>query len=188
MQRLHQVLERSAADRSGRRVRRASQWDLEDYRAEYDRLNLELSKLRQQLTAFQDRDSQQVGVIKGELQKLAELILTSAQSKGASPEPERLELSAKRFGAPGFPQGEAHSVASECASAHPARSEIEAQCRNTGHRADPGGQFAPGSPCAGWPSGPGGGLGSFEPRIAGANNPPGGNGSHFGAEKRVRGR
>ena len=99
LQRLHQVLERSAADRSGRRVRRASQWDLEDYRAEYDRLNLELSKLRQQLTAFQDRDSQQVGVIKGELQKLAELILTSAQSKGASPEPERPELSAKRFGA-----------------------------------------------------------------------------------------
>jgi hypothetical protein len=98
LKRLHQVLERSAADRSGRRVRRASQWDLEDYRAEYDRLNLELSKLRQQLTAFQDRDSQQVGVIKGELQKLAELILTSAQSKGASPEPERPELSAKRFG------------------------------------------------------------------------------------------
>ena len=57
LQRLHQVLERSAADRSGRRVRRASQWDLEDYRAEYDRLNLELSKLRQQLVQFQDRDS-----------------------------------------------------------------------------------------------------------------------------------
>jgi hypothetical protein len=98
LQRLHQVLERSAADRSGRRVRRASQWDLEDYRAEYDRLNLELSKLRQQLTAFQDRDSQQVGVIKGELQKLAELILASAQSKDALPEPERPELSTKRFG------------------------------------------------------------------------------------------
>ena len=96
LQRLHQVLERSAADRSGRRVRRASQWDLEDYRAEYDRLNLELSKLRQQLTAFQDRDSQQVGVIKGELQKLAELILTSAQSKGASPDPDHSELPAKR--------------------------------------------------------------------------------------------
>ncbi len=98
LQRLHQVLERSAADRSGRRVRRASQWDLEDYRAEYDRLNLELSKLRQQLALFQDRDSQQVGVIKSELQKLAELILTSAQPKGASLEPERPEHSAKRFG------------------------------------------------------------------------------------------
>ncbi len=98
LQRLHQVLEKSAADRSGRRVRRASQWDLEDYKAEYDRLNLELSKLRQQLTAFQDRDSQQVGVIKGELQKLAELILASAQSKSAAQEAERSDLSAKRFG------------------------------------------------------------------------------------------
>ena len=98
LQRLHQVLEKSAADRSGRRVRKASQWDLEDYRAEYDRLNLELSKLRQQLVQFQDRDSQQVGVIKGELQKLAELILTSAQSKGGSPQPERFEPSVKRDG------------------------------------------------------------------------------------------
>ncbi len=98
LQRLHQVLEKSAADRSGRRVRRASQWDLEDYKAEYDRLNLELSKLRQQLTLFQDRDSQQVGVIKGELQKLAELILASAQTKGGTQEAERSDLSAKRFG------------------------------------------------------------------------------------------
>ena len=95
LQRLHQVLERSAADRSGRRVRRASQWDLEDYRAEYDRLNLELSKLRQQLVQFQDRDSQQVDVIKSELQKLAELILASAQPKGGSPA-ERIEPSVKR--------------------------------------------------------------------------------------------
>ena len=96
LQRLHQVLEKSAADRSGRRVRRASQWDLEDYRAEYDRLNLELSKLRQQLVQFQDRDSQQVGVIKGELQKLAELILTSAQPRGGPSQPERIEPSVKR--------------------------------------------------------------------------------------------
>jgi len=95
LQRLHQVLERSAADRSGRRVRRASQWDLEDYRAEYDRLNLELSKLRQQLVQFQDRDSQQVDVIKSELQKLAELILTSTQPKGG-PQAERFEPSVKR--------------------------------------------------------------------------------------------
>jgi len=96
--RLHQVLEKSAADRSGRRVRRASQWDLEDYRAEYDRLNLELSKLRQQLALFQERDSQQVGVIKGELQKLSELILASAQPRSEPAQPERIEPSAKRFG------------------------------------------------------------------------------------------
>ncbi len=95
--RLRQVLEKSSGERSGRRVRRASQWDLEDYRAEYDRLNLELSKLRQQLAQFQDRDAQQVGVIKGELQKLAELILTSAQPKAVR-QPERPEPAAKRLG------------------------------------------------------------------------------------------
>jgi hypothetical protein len=81
IERLRQALEKSAGDRGGRRVRRASQWDIEDYRAEYDRLNLEMSKLRQQLAHFQDRDAQQVGVIKGELQKLAELMLASAQPK-----------------------------------------------------------------------------------------------------------
>ncbi len=96
LQRVHQALERSAADRSGRRVRRASQWNLDDYRAEYDRLNLELSKLRQQLVLFQDRDAQQVGVIKGELQSLAELIIAAAQSKSGSVEPEQLEPSLKR--------------------------------------------------------------------------------------------
>ena len=96
LERLHQVLEKSAADRSGRRVRRASQWDLEDYRAEYDRLNLDLSKLRQQLALFQERDTQQIGVIKGELQKLAESILASAQPKDDSVQPGRIEPAVKR--------------------------------------------------------------------------------------------
>jgi hypothetical protein len=80
---LRRAMEKGASDRGGRRVRKASQWDIEDYKAEYDRLNLEMSKLRQQLAHFQDRDAQQVGVIKGELQKLAELILASAQPKPA---------------------------------------------------------------------------------------------------------
>ncbi|MBT3069925.1 hypothetical protein KKP04_03460 [Rhodomicrobium sp. Az07] len=89
--RLREVLERSsAADKGGRRLRRASQWTLDDYKAEYDRLNLELSKLRQQLAQLQDRDGQQVGVIRGELQKLAELIMNSAQPRPSvqSPQPE----------------------------------------------------------------------------------------------------
>jgi hypothetical protein len=98
--RLRSAMEKSAADRGGRRVRKASQWDLEDYKAEYDRLNLEMSKLRQQLAHFQDRDAQQVSVIKGELQKLAELILASAQPK-APPRPavERQEIFGRRPGA-----------------------------------------------------------------------------------------
>ena len=41
--------------------RRASQWAFDDYRSEYDRLNLEMSKLRQQLAQLQDRDVQQAG-------------------------------------------------------------------------------------------------------------------------------
>ncbi len=86
--RLRLAMEKSGADRGGRRVRKASQWDLEDYRAEYDRLNLEMSKLRQQLAHFQDRDAQQVGVIKSELQKLAELILASSQPKAPQRAPE----------------------------------------------------------------------------------------------------
>lgn len=94
---LRTALEKSSADRSRRRLRRASQWDLEDHKAEYDRLNLELSRLRQQLAHFQDRDAQQVGVIKGELQKLAELIISSSQPKH-TPLPVRPEVQGKRPG------------------------------------------------------------------------------------------
>ncbi len=110
LKRLHQVLEKSAADRSGRRVRRASQWDIDDYRAEYDRLNLELSKLRQQLAQLQDRDAQQVGVIKGELHKLAELILASAQPKPVSLQAEWSELGGEAPCRPGCSPREAAAV------------------------------------------------------------------------------
>ena len=79
--RLRQALEKNSADRGGRRLRGASKWSLDDYRAEYDRLNLELSKLRQQLTQLQERDAGQSSLIKGELHKLTELILASAQPK-----------------------------------------------------------------------------------------------------------
>jgi hypothetical protein len=95
--RLRSAMEKGAGDRSGRRVRKASQWSLEDYKAEYDRLNLDMSRLRQQLAHFQDRDAQQVGVIKGELQKLAELILASAQPKAPPRPPEpRPDVFARR--------------------------------------------------------------------------------------------
>ena len=87
--RLRQALEKNSADRGGRRLRGASKWSLDDYRAEYDRLNLELSKLRQQLTQLQERDAGQSSLIKGELHKLTELILATAQPK-ESAEAERL--------------------------------------------------------------------------------------------------
>ncbi len=94
--RLRQALEKTSADRSGRRLRRASQWDLDDYRAEYDRLNLELSKMRQRLAQVQEHDSQQSWVIKEELQKLAELILASAKPANEVLPAYRLEPLGKR--------------------------------------------------------------------------------------------
>ncbi len=98
LSRLQQALEKSSAVRGGRRLMRASQCNLDDYRAEYDRLNLELSKLRQQLSQLQERDAQQAGVIKEDLQKLAELILVSAQPK-AGDRPAEPELAARRAAA-----------------------------------------------------------------------------------------
>jgi hypothetical protein len=76
--RLREAMEKSSSDRSGRLLRRPSQWTLEDYRSEYDRLNLELSKLRQQLAQLNDREAHQVLVVRGELQRLSELILVVA--------------------------------------------------------------------------------------------------------------
>ncbi len=89
VERLRQAFEKNSADRGGRRLRGASKWSLDDYRAEYDRLNLDLSRLRQQLAQVQDREAGQAGIIKGELHKLTELILASAQPK-SGPSPERL--------------------------------------------------------------------------------------------------
>jgi hypothetical protein len=94
--RLQQALEKNSGDRSGRRFRRASQWSLDDYRAEYDRLNLELSRLRQQLSQLQDRDAQQANIIREELQKLAELILVSALPKPGARAEEKQAGAAKR--------------------------------------------------------------------------------------------
>ncbi len=95
VERLRQAFEKNSADRGGRRLRGASKWSLDDYRAEYDRLNLEMSRLRQQLAQLQEREAGQAGIIKGELHKLTELMLASAQPK-SGPSPEKLP-SAKRF-------------------------------------------------------------------------------------------
>jgi hypothetical protein len=121
--RLQQALEKNSADRTGRRFRRASQWSLDDYRSEYDRLNLELSKLRQQLAQLQDRDAQQASLIKEELHKLAELILVSAQPRaeprpGGQPEPI-----AKRAAATGLRHGRPQPWPGTVASAPAAKAD-----------------------------------------------------------------
>ena len=84
VERLRQAFEKNSGDRAGRRLRGASKWSLDDYRAEYDRLNLELSRLRQQIAQLQDRDAGQSGIIKGELHKLTELILASAEPRAVA--------------------------------------------------------------------------------------------------------
>jgi predicted nucleic acid-binding Zn-ribbon protein len=87
VERVRQAMEKTSGDTGGRRLRRPSQWTLEDYRGEYDRLNLELSRMRQQVLALQDKDAQQTGLIRGELQKLAELVLATRDREAASAAP-----------------------------------------------------------------------------------------------------
>ena len=92
---LRETLEQRGADVTGRFKRRPSQWTLEEYRSEYDRLNVELSKMREHLILSQERESSQISVLKTELQRLGERIMASvaAQEVQAVPapraEPER---------------------------------------------------------------------------------------------------
>jgi hypothetical protein len=77
IRRLRETLEGGSSDKTGRFKKRPSQWSLEEFRSEYDRLNLELSKMREQLALAQERESGQVAVLRGELQTLAEQIMTT---------------------------------------------------------------------------------------------------------------
>jgi hypothetical protein len=86
IRKLRETLEGGAADRTGRFKKRPAQWSLEEFRSEYDRLNLELSKMREMLALSQEREGAQVAVLRGELQNLAQQIMTSvaAQEKQRS--------------------------------------------------------------------------------------------------------
>ena len=77
---LRDTLDRSGADKTGRFKKRASQWTLDEYRSEYDRLNGELSRIREQLILAQERENRQVSVLRTELQQLAERIMLSASA------------------------------------------------------------------------------------------------------------
>ncbi|MGA7326377.1 MAG: hypothetical protein WBX25_18305 [Rhodomicrobium sp.] len=128
--RVREALEKSAGERSGRRLRRPSQWALEDYKSEYDRLNLELSKLRQQLAQLQDRDVKQTIVIKEELQKLAELMIVSAHPRGETKVADRPNVPLKRVSSPELqrnrpiPWPEAPTLASVLESERPTGEEL----------------------------------------------------------------
>jgi hypothetical protein len=78
IRRLRESLEGNSADRTGRFRKRPAQWSLDEFRSEYDRLSLELSKMREQLALAHERETGQVAVLKAELQNLAEQIMSSA--------------------------------------------------------------------------------------------------------------
>lgn len=82
---LREALERSGAENAARFKKRPAQWTLEEYRSEYDRLNLELSKMREQLALAQDRESHQTVVLKAEMQQLAERIMSVSAVQGQQP-------------------------------------------------------------------------------------------------------
>ena len=86
--RLREAMEKSGAERSGRFKKRPSQWSLDEYRSEYDRLNVELSKLREQLSAAYDREANQISFLKAELQQLGEQILASSVPASETPADE----------------------------------------------------------------------------------------------------
>ena len=105
--RLRQAMEMSGSQNAGRFKKRPTQWSIHDYRAEYDRLNVELSKLRERLSVAYDREANQVTQLRTELQQLADQIVTTASSM-----PEEREQAAiaqdtsdhqpqRRLGAPG---------------------------------------------------------------------------------------
>jgi hypothetical protein len=86
IRKLRQALEKTGTDTTGRFKRRPSQWTLDEYRSEYDRLNVELSKMREQVIMSQQREATQISVLKTELQQLGEQILTAtAQSRQSLP-------------------------------------------------------------------------------------------------------
>lgn len=84
---IRETLEQRGADVTGRFKRRPSQWTLEEYRSEYDRLNVELSKMREHLILSQEREASQISVLKTELQRLGERIMASVAAQEVQPVP-----------------------------------------------------------------------------------------------------
>jgi hypothetical protein len=82
--RLRAVLERQGEDRTGRFKRRPMEWGLDEYRSEYDRLNLEMSRMREQLARSSELETQRISVLKREMQQLAEQIIATASTRDAA--------------------------------------------------------------------------------------------------------
>ena len=82
--RLHAVLDRQGADKTGRFKRRPTEWGLDEYRSEYDRLNLEMSRMREKLAKASEVKTQDIPTLKREMQQLAERIITSVPTQESS--------------------------------------------------------------------------------------------------------
>lgn len=81
IQKLREALEKTGSDATGRFKRRPSQWTLDEYRSEYDRLNVEMSKMREQLVVGHEREASQIAVLRTELQQLGEQIMNSVAAQ-----------------------------------------------------------------------------------------------------------
>jgi len=78
--RLRHAMEMSGAQNASRFKLRPTEWTIHDYRAEYDRLNVELSKLRERLAVAYDREANQVKELRTELQQLADHVVAAASA------------------------------------------------------------------------------------------------------------
>mgnify|MGYP001766678773 CR=1 FL=1 len=85
---LREALEQRAKGHAGRSKKSSAEWTLEEYRAEYDHLNLELSKLREQVVVAHEREDKQVTALKTEMQQLAEQIMTTVSNQDSMPTSE----------------------------------------------------------------------------------------------------
>jgi chromosome segregation ATPase len=82
---LREALERRAAEHAGRSKKSSGEWTLEEFRAEYDHLSLELSKLREQVAVAHEREGHQTTALKTEMQQLAEQIMTTVSNQESAP-------------------------------------------------------------------------------------------------------
>ncbi len=148
-----QVSGRASTPASGsRKERRRPQWKTRSpglsmgfgrLPSRYDRLNLELSKLRQQLVQFQDRDSSRLALSKASCRSLPSDPYIGAAKRG-NPASRAHGAFLKAHGRPGYAQRKADAVASQCATADAARRKTETQRCHTARRADHGRNSAPG--------------------------------------------
>ena len=112
IRKLRETLESRGSDSAGRSKRGPSLWTLDDYRSENDHLNLEMSKMREQLVLAHERENQQIALLKREMQQLAERMMSSAvatdrQAAASYPavrqeQPEADERAASRPVSPGI--------------------------------------------------------------------------------------